>query len=91
MKRLTLCAAASVDNPVLILRQRILHEAESSDAQLSRVDVRAMPTQIISVIDQMRAVFTALFEATPQAVTRRSWGIMAVDALPVTQTPTPGA
>lgn len=34
MKRLTLCAAASDDNPVLKLRQRILHEAESSDAQL---------------------------------------------------------
>jgi hypothetical protein len=53
--------------------------------------VRAIPTQIISVVDQMRAVFTALFEATPQAVTRRSWKIMAIDALPVPQTPTPGA
>jgi hypothetical protein len=34
MKRLTLCAAASVYNAVLKLRQRILHDAESSDAQL---------------------------------------------------------
>jgi hypothetical protein len=50
-----------------------------------------MPTQIISVVDQMRAVFAALFEATPQAVTRRSWEIMAIDSLPVPQTPTPGA
>jgi hypothetical protein len=50
-----------------------------------------MPTQIISVVDPMRAVFTALFDATLQAVTRRSWEIMAVDAPPVTQTPTPGA
>jgi len=50
-----------------------------------------MPTQIISVVDQMRAVFAALFEATPQAVMRRSCEIRAVDAPPVTQTPTPGA
>ena len=50
-----------------------------------------MPTQIIPVVDQMRAVFTALFEATPQAVMRRSWEIMAVGAPPVPQTPTPGA
>jgi hypothetical protein len=50
-----------------------------------------VPTQIISVVDQMRAVFTALFEATRQAIMRRSREIMAVDAPPVTQTPTPGA
>jgi hypothetical protein len=50
-----------------------------------------MTTQIISVVDQMRAVFTALFEATPQAVMGRSCEVMAVNAPPVTQTPTPGA
>jgi hypothetical protein len=50
-----------------------------------------MPTQISSVVDQMRAVFTALFEAIPQAVMRRSCEIMAVDAPPVMQTPTRGA
>jgi hypothetical protein len=35
MKRLTLCAAASVYNAVLKSRQRSLHEAESSDAQVN--------------------------------------------------------
>ena len=50
-----------------------------------------MTTQIISVVDQMRAAFTALFEPTKQAVLRRSCEIMAVDVLPATQPPTPGA
>jgi hypothetical protein len=50
-----------------------------------------MTTQLISVVDQMRAVFTALFDAIPQAVMRRSCEIMAVDAPPVTQTSTSGA
>jgi len=50
-----------------------------------------MTTQIISVVDQMRAVFNALFEATAQAVMRRSGEIMTINTPPVTQTPTPGA
>jgi hypothetical protein len=35
MKRLTLCAAASVYDAVLKLLHSILHEAESSDAQVN--------------------------------------------------------
>jgi hypothetical protein len=35
MKRLTLCAAASVYNALLKLCQRILREAESSEAQVN--------------------------------------------------------